>query len=76
MAGTRNRLDHVTLLKRSFALGLALFVLAEVAEPLQRLVGVGIPGWEHSLLGLLAALGLVVAFLSPFVFGIALPLTE
>lgn len=76
MAGTRTRIDHVTYLKRSFALGLALFVAAEAAEPLQRLAGVGVPGWEHSLLGLLAALGLVVAFFSPFVFGIALPLTE
>lgn len=76
MAGTRNRIDHVTLLKRSFALGLALFLVAEVTEPLQRLAGVGIPAWEHSLLGVLAAVGLVVAFLSPFVFGIALPLTE
>ena len=76
MAGTRNRIDHVTLLKRSFVLGLALFVVAEAAEPLQRIAGVGVPVWEHSLLGVLAGLGLVVAFLSPFVFGIALPLVE
>lgn len=76
MAGTRTRIDHVKYLKGSFALGLALFVVAEATEPAQRLAGVAVPGWEHSLLGLLAALGLVVAFLSPFVFGIALPLTE
>lgn len=76
MAATRNRIDHVKLLKRSFAFGLALFVLSEVAEPLQRLVGLGIPGWEHSLLAVTAGIGLVVAFFSPFVFGIVLPLTE
>ena len=76
MVGTRTRIDHVAYLKGSFALGLALFALAELAEPLQRLLGVGIPGWEHSLLGVLAAIGLLVAFFSPFVFGIALPLVE
>lgn len=76
MVGSQNRINHATLTKRSFLFGLGLFVLSELAEPLQRLVGFGIPGWEHSLLGVGAGIGVLVALLSPFVFGIVLPLVE
>jgi hypothetical protein len=35
-----------------------------------------VPGWEHSLLFLLTVLGVLTALLAPFVFGVALPLTQ
>ena len=34
------------------------------------------PAWELTLLLDLEAIGLVIAFFSPFVFGVFLPLTE
>ncbi|WP_276258558.1 hypothetical protein [Haloglomus litoreum] len=76
MTGRYGNLDYGTLAKRGFLLGVGLFLLGELLEPLQHAVGLQVPGWEHGLLFYMTVLGVLVALLSPFVFGIALPLTE
>ena len=76
MAGTRKRVDHAKRTKLSFLLGVGLFVTAELVEPLQHAVGLAVPGWEQGLLIATAGAGILLALLSPFVFGILLPLIE
>ena len=69
-------LDYPKLTKRGFLLGLAMLFVGAAGEAfLPALVG-PLPPWEDTLLLDLEMLGLVVAFLSPVVFGFALPLTE
>lgn len=76
MNGRYGNLNYGKLAKRGFLLGVALFLLGEVLEPLQHAAGMQVPAWEHSLLFYLTVAGVLAALLSPFVFGIALPLTE
>lgn len=73
--GRYGDLDYPRLAKTSFLLGLSLFVIGLVGQVV--LGGMAdTPAWELTLLLDLEAIGLVIAFLSPFVFGILLPLTE
>jgi hypothetical protein len=73
--GRYGSLDYPRLAKRSFLAGLCLFVVGLLGQT--ALPGLfGAPPWSETLLLDLEALGLVVAFLSPFVFGVFLPLTE
>ena len=53
-----------------------MFVGGEFGEFGLRTAGMTVPAWEHNLLTTAAALGIVIAAISPFVFGIVLPLTE
>lgn len=76
MTGTYGDLDYPTLTKRAFLLGVALFVIGGVGELGLTAAGISIPQWEQTLLFDLEVLGVVIALLSPFVFGILLPLTE
>lgn len=74
--GRYGDLDYPKLARRGFILGLTmLFVGAGGEAFLPALVG-PLPPWEDALLLDLEILGLVVGFLSPVVFGFALPLTE
>jgi hypothetical protein len=73
--GRYGSLDYPRLAKRSFLFGLSLFVLGLLGQVVLGTTA-GTPAWELTLLLDLEAIGLVVAFLSPFVFGIFLPLTE
>ncbi|QZP39264.1 hypothetical protein [Halobaculum magnesiiphilum] len=76
MQGRYGNLDYSRLTKLSFLLGIGMFVVGEFGEFGIRKAGMSVPAWEHSLLMTMAAIGIVVALLSPFVFGIVLPLTE
>ncbi|WP_246984486.1 DUF7860 family protein [Halorientalis marina] len=76
MAGRYGDLDYPTLTKRSVLLGVALFLVGALGEAVIALMGLQVPGWEETLLFDLEVLGIVVAFLSVVVFGVALPLTE
>jgi hypothetical protein len=73
MSGRYGDLDYSRLTKLSFLLGLGLFVVSEFGL---RTVGKPGPAWQHRLLITAALVGILVALLSPFVFGIVLPLTE
>jgi hypothetical protein len=73
--GRYGSLDYPRLAKRSFLFGLSLFVLGLLGQVVLGTTA-GTPAWELTLLLDLEAIRLVVAFLSPFVFGIFLPLTE
>lgn len=76
MTGRYGDLDYSRLTKLSFGLGLGLFVVGELGEFGINRAGISVPAWEHTLLLAIAGIGVLVALLSPFVFGIVLPLTE
>lgn len=73
MSATRN---YSRSLKRWFLAGFVLFVGAVVAEFVGHAMFAPMPAWEETLLFDLEVIGLLIAFCSPFVFGIILPLTE
>lgn len=73
--GRYGSLDYPRLAKTSFLLGLALFVVGLLGQVVLGAVP-GTPAWGLTLLLDLEAIGLVVAFFCPLVFGIFLPLTE
>ena len=75
MARTRS-LDHARLAKLGFLLGLSLFLVGAGGELLGHALYGSLPAGEAALLFDVEAVGLVVGFASPFVFGIALPLLE
>ncbi|WP_254821258.1 MULTISPECIES: hypothetical protein [Haloglomus] len=68
--------DYAKFAKQGFLLGVGAFLVGELTEPIQHSFGMVVPGWEHSLLFLLTVLGVLTALLAPFVFGVALPLTQ
>lgn len=57
-------------------LGIGLFVAGELGEFLIRTNGWTVPQREHTLLFAAVGTGILVALLSPFVFGIIMPLTD
>lgn len=76
MHGRYGKLDYAKLTKLGFALGIGLFLTGAVGETAGHAIYGTLPAWENTLFFDLEAIGVVVALLSPFVFGIALPLTE
>ncbi|WP_128904926.1 DUF7860 family protein [Halorubrum amylolyticum] len=76
MTGRYGDLDYPKLTKRSLAFGVGLFLIGAVGEGLIHATGMQVPGWEERLLVDMEFLGTAIALLSPFVFGIFLPLTE
>ncbi|WP_281194909.1 hypothetical protein [Halorubrum sp. F4] len=76
MTGRYGDLDYPTITKRSFLFGLTLFLIGALGELTIHMTGAQVPGWEETLLVDLEFLGTAIALLSPFVFGILLPLTE
>ncbi|OYR38400.1 hypothetical protein DJ82_12570 [Halorubrum sp. Ib24] len=75
MAGRYGELDYSKATKRSVLLGVCLFLTGAVGKAIIHAGGLQVPGWEETLLLDLEFLGTAVALLSPFVFGILLPLT-
>ncbi|MFC7019804.1 MULTISPECIES: hypothetical protein [Haloarcula] len=74
--GHTRQMDHATLAKRGFLLGVGLFalgVLGEASGP--ALVG-PLPAWGDMLLTDMEGFGILLALFSPLVFGIVLPLVE
>ena len=76
MSEPNRNLDYPKLTKQSFLFGVALFVAGVFGESLIHSLGLEVPGWEQNLLFGIEAVGVLVALLSPFVFGILLALTE
>lgn len=68
------RLSKIT--KRGVLFGLGLFLIGAVGEAYIHMTGTQVPGWEERLLLDLEFLGTAIALVTPFVFGIFLPLTE
>ncbi|MFB6165206.1 MAG: hypothetical protein ABEJ31_08620 [Haloarculaceae archaeon] len=69
-------IDYPAWTKRGFLFGVGLFVLAELVDAVGPSVLGPLPGWEQTVLLLLAVVGVLVGLLSPLLFGIVLPLIE
>jgi hypothetical protein len=74
--GRYGNIDYPTLTKRAFLFGLCLFAFGAGGEFVVHSYLGPVPAWEETLLLDLEVIGVLVALLSPFVFGVALPLTE
>jgi len=68
--------DHATLAKRGFLLGVGLFALGALGELLAATLFGPLPGWGNMLLLDMEGLGILTAVLAPLVFGIIMPLVE
>jgi hypothetical protein len=76
MTGRYGELDYPVLTKRSFLLGVALFGIGALGELGLSAAGLAVPEWERALLFDIELLGILIGLLSPFIFGVLLPLTE
>jgi len=74
--GQYKSMDHATLAKRGFLLGVGLFALGALGELAAHVFVGPLPGWGNLLLTDMEALGILLALFSPLVFGIVLPLVE
>ncbi|WP_227375490.1 DUF7860 family protein [Haladaptatus halobius] len=74
--GRYGDLDYPKLTKTGFLLGVSLFALGALGEFVGATLYGSLPGWENVLFTDLEILGILLGLLSPFVFGIVLPLTE
>ncbi|ELZ30409.1 hypothetical protein C474_11371 [Halogeometricum pallidum JCM 14848] len=69
-------LDYPRLTKLGIGSGLTLFAVGALGLLVAPAIVGPLPAWEQSLLFDAEALGVVITLLSPFVFGIMLPLIE
>lgn len=69
-------MDHATLAKRGFLLGVGLFTLGALGELTAHALLGPLPGWGNMLLTDMEALGLLLALFAPLIFGIVFPLVE
>ena len=69
-------MDHATLAKRGFLLGVGLFALGALGELLAQTLFGPLPGWGNMLLLDMEGLGILIALFAPLVFGIIMPLIE
>jgi hypothetical protein len=76
MTGRYGNLDYARLTKLGFTLGVLAFAVGAGGEVVGHAVFGTLPAWEDALLFDLEVLGILVTLLSPFVFGVLLPLTE
>ena len=74
--GRYGKLDYTKLTKMGFLLGVALVAVGALGELIGTSLYGSLPGWENMLFTDLEILGILLGLLSPFVFGIFLPLTE
>lgn len=74
--GRYGNIDYPTVTKRSFLLGVSLFVVGILGEVIGQTFFAPLPGWEETLLINVVGLGILIALIPPLVFGIVLPLTE
>ena len=74
--GRYGDIDYSRLAKGGFGAGVALFLVGLAGLTVVPTFVGELPAWEHALLLDAEFLGVAVAFFSPLVFGIALPLTE
>ena len=76
MAGRYGSLDYPKRTRFGFGLGIALFVAGVAGAAVLPAVTGPLPAWERALFFDMEALGVALALVSPFVFGVLLPLTE
>jgi hypothetical protein len=69
-------MDYAANLKRGFFLGVGLFLLGVIGGKVAPMLFGTLPGWEQTLFFDLEVVGIAVAFCSPLVFGLVLPLLE
>ena len=74
--GRSGTIDYGLFAKTGFLLGLGLFLVGAGGELIGHAYFEPLPGWEETLFFDLEMIGLVVGFVSPFLFGVFLPLTE
>ena len=74
--GRYGNLDYARLTKAGVVLGLSLFSIGAGGEWLIHSWHATVPAWEKTLFLDLEILGLLAFAVSPFLFGILLPLTE
>ncbi|WP_254525159.1 hypothetical protein [Natrinema caseinilyticum] len=68
--------EYPELAKTGFLLGLVLFVVGSGSELIGHALFGSLPQWENTLFVTLIAVGFLVGFFSPFVFGVVMPLVE
>ncbi|WP_254531653.1 hypothetical protein [Natrinema gelatinilyticum] len=68
--------DYPKLAKTGFLFGLVLFVVGSASELVGHALFGSLPQWENTLFVSLIAVGFLVGFFSPFVFGVIIPLVE
>ena len=71
---THRRVEYGQMAKAGFLFGLALFAIGATGELAIGAHLLQVPAWEESLFFDLEVVGIPIFLLSPFVFGIALPL--
>ena len=71
-----NSSDYARLANGGFTLGVAMLLVGVLGELLVPLVFGSMPGWEATLFFDLEVIGVLLALVSPFLFGIFLPLVE
>jgi len=69
-------LSYGQLAKAGFLLGIAMIVVGTGGEWAIHSQIVQLPPWEDALFFEMEVLGIVLFFLSPFVFGVLLPLVD
>jgi hypothetical protein len=74
--GRYGDLDYALWTEVGFLLGVALVALGGGGELVGHALYGTLPAWENALFTDMEAVGIVVGLLSPFVFGVFLPLTE
>lgn len=76
MPGRYGNIDYSAFTKRGVLLGVCLLVFGALGNFAVANTGVTIPAWEKTLLLDAEWIGVLLILLSPFVFGVFLPLTE
>ncbi|MDZ7702323.1 MAG: hypothetical protein U5J98_09825 [Halobacteriales archaeon] len=74
--GRYGDLDYARLTKGGVAIGVALFLIGAGGEWAIHSWLTGAPTWEDALFFDLEVIGILLFAVSPFLFGIFLPLTE
>jgi len=70
-----DKIEYATLTKHGFPLGVTLFAIGALGELGLTATGLSMADWERVLLFDLELAGILIGLLSPFVFGVLLPLT-
>lgn len=74
--GRYGDLDYAGLTKGGVLLGVSMFLLGAGGEWMIHSMSLQVPAWEETLFFDLEVIGLLTFAISPFLFGIFLPLTE
>jgi hypothetical protein len=76
MPGRYGDIDYPRVTKLGMLAGSTLFAIGMLGELVGSALFGPLPAWEHTLFFDLEVIGVLLLLFVPFVFGIALPLTE